>query len=121
MSCSRVLQPPENELLTRQVRGSAVRDDLEAGKPQRQRSIAAATRIPSARPPADVLVSASRMGTESDALRCKAWQWALARQARDGTLPSGEAIAAAYGRHERWGRLVKSAGLAGAISRATPP
>jgi hypothetical protein len=34
---------------------------------------------------------------------------------KDGTLPSGGAIARAYGRQERWGRLVKNAGLAGAF------
>jgi hypothetical protein len=33
--------------------------------------------------------------------------------AADGSLPSGRAIAGQYGRHERWGRMVKKAGLAG--------
>ncbi len=54
-------------------------------------------------------------GHASEELRRQAWQWALANRAKDGTLPSGEAIARVHGRHERWGRLVKNAGLAGAF------
>jgi hypothetical protein len=46
-------------------------------------------------------------------LQRQAWRWALANRASDGTLPSGCEIARQYGRRERWGRLVKSAGLAG--------
>jgi uncharacterized protein DUF2637 len=46
-------------------------------------------------------------------LQRRAWQWALAHRASDGSLPSGSAIGAAHGRHERWGRLVKNAGQAG--------
>jgi len=34
----------------------------------------------------------------------------------DGSLPSGKAIAGQYGRQERWGRLVKQAGLEGAFA-----
>lgn len=46
-------------------------------------------------------------------LQPKAWQWALDNRASDGTLPAGSEIARHYGRRERWGRLVKSAGLGG--------
>jgi hypothetical protein len=46
----------------------------------------------------------------------EAWQWARANRASDGSLPSGKAIARQYGRHERWGRLVKQAGLAGTFT-----
>jgi hypothetical protein len=42
-----------------------------------------------------------------------AWQWAQANQADDGSLPSGREIARQFGRHERWGRLVKRSGSAG--------
>jgi hypothetical protein len=42
-----------------------------------------------------------------------AWQWAPANRAGDGSLPSGRDIGSHYGRHERWGRLVKRSGLAG--------
>ncbi len=45
-------------------------------------------------------------------LQREAWQWALANRTDDGSLPSGRMIAQHYGRHERWGRLVKSAGQA---------
>jgi hypothetical protein len=49
-------------------------------------------------------------------LQLQAWRWARANRASDGSLPSGKAIAGQYGRHERWGRLVKQAGLAGAFA-----
>jgi len=45
-----------------------------------------------------------------------AWQWALANRASDGTLPTGSQIARQHGRHERWGRLVRSAGMAGGLT-----
>jgi hypothetical protein len=44
-----------------------------------------------------------------------AWRWAQDSQTEDGSLPSGGEIARQYGRHERWGRLVKRAGLAGEL------
>lgn len=46
----------------------------------------------------------------------QAWHWALGHRAGDGSLPSGRQIADQYGRHERWGRLVKRAGAAGEFS-----
>jgi hypothetical protein len=51
-------------------------------------------------------------------LRQDAWQWAEANRAGDGSLPSGREIARRYGRHERWGRLVKRSGLAGEFTFA---
>jgi len=42
----------------------------------------------------------------------QAWQWALANRTADGSLPSGKAIADRFGRHERWGRMVKNSGAA---------
>ncbi len=41
----------------------------------------------------------------------------MANRSANGALPSGDDIARAHGRKERWGRLVKSAGQAGAFSR----
>lgn len=38
---------------------------------------------------------------------------AQANRTDDGSLPSGRLIAQNCGRHDRWGRLVKHAGLAG--------
>jgi hypothetical protein len=49
-------------------------------------------------------------------LQVRAWQWAQANRAGDGSLPSGRDIARQHGRHERWGRLVKRSGLAGELS-----
>jgi Protein of unknown function (DUF2637) len=46
-------------------------------------------------------------------LQVAAWQWALANRSGKGLLPSGRDIGRQYGRHERWGRLVKRAGLDG--------
>jgi hypothetical protein len=43
----------------------------------------------------------------------EAWQWALDHPLPNGELPTGEAIAEAFQRSARWGRLVKSAGLGG--------
>jgi hypothetical protein len=55
-----------------------------------------------------------RGGANRD-LQRQAWQWALANRTGDGSLPSGREIARQYGRHERWGRLVKRAGAAGEL------
>lgn len=52
--------------------------------------------------------------------RRRAWQWAVANTAVDGSLPTGKVIASRYGRHERWGRLVKAAGSAGEFGDARP-
>jgi hypothetical protein len=57
--------------------------------------------------------ASGRRGSANGDLRRRAWQWALANQAGDGSLPSGREIAVQYGRHERWGRLVKRSGAAG--------
>jgi hypothetical protein len=46
-------------------------------------------------------------------VRRQAWEWATANRAADGSLPSGKVIADRYGRHERSGRQVKSAGTGG--------
>jgi hypothetical protein len=43
-------------------------------------------------------------------LQRQAWQWAQDNRRSDGSLPSGREIATQYGRHERWGRLVKRSG-----------
>jgi hypothetical protein len=40
----------------------------------------------------------------------QAWQWALAHRGEGGALPTGKMIAARFGRHKRWGRVVKRSG-----------
>jgi Protein of unknown function (DUF2637) len=47
----------------------------------------------------------------------QAWQWAMANHTPEGHLPPGKAIASQFGRSERWGRLVKQAGLTGVFER----
>jgi hypothetical protein len=49
-------------------------------------------------------------------MQLDAWRWAQKNRADDGSFPSGREIASQYGRHERWGRLVKRSGLAGELS-----
>jgi hypothetical protein len=60
-------------------------------------------------------------GGASRDLQRQAWQWALANRADDGSLPSGREIACQYGRHERWGRLVKRSGSAGEFAFGNKP
>ena len=113
------------ELLTRQVRRGAAREDAEnqqLREPQPSRAVAGCGPASGLR-----VVGPSQAGGGSQRangeLRRQAWQWALANGDEDGTLPSGGAIARAHGRQERWGRLVKNAGLAGAFGpeNAQPP
>jgi hypothetical protein len=52
-------------------------------------------------------------GATGQDLQRQAWQWAQANRLDDGSLPSGREIADQYGRHERWGRMVKNSGCAG--------
>ena len=52
-------------------------------------------------------------------LQLKAWRWAQAHRAGDGSLPTGRDIGRQYGRHERWGRLVKRSGLAGELNTSS--
>ncbi len=60
-----------------------------------------------------------RAGRGGSAARQQAWQWAVANRTPAGELPPGKAIAREFGRSERWGRLVKQAGLAGEFERGT--
>jgi hypothetical protein len=75
-------------------------------QPQRARTAPApaARRSPAAGlqlvPPAELGKGRER---SSGDLQQRAWQWALANRAADGSLPSGSAIARAHGRKERWG------------------
>jgi Protein of unknown function (DUF2637) len=101
------------ELLMRQVRRAA-----ESGgsleRPSKVRGLpvgaSSASRPQVARP--DPVRRISGRGREDQLL---AWQWALANRSVDGSLPSGRDIGDQYGRHERWGPLVKRSGLAGEL------
>jgi hypothetical protein len=59
-----------------------------------------------------VVVGGPRSGSNESLApgRRQAWRRALAHQDPTGNLPSGRAIADQFGRHERWGRLVKQFG-----------
>jgi Protein of unknown function (DUF2637) len=105
------------ELLTRQVRRSSADTGSRSRRPQRSRSVPAPPTRPA--PAAELrlvrpaeLGKANRTPAGAD-LQWRAWQWAQAHRTAGGSLPSGGAIGAAHGRHERWGRLVKNAGQAG--------
>ena len=91
------------ELLMRQVRRSAARQH-KPGTPGRRRQADAGWARSGARR------SKRSAGRE---LQRQAWRWADANRATDGSLPSGKAIASRFGRHERWGRLIKRTGAAG--------
>jgi hypothetical protein len=101
------------ELLMRQIRRAASparRQNLTSAGLQRQESsVTAAVAAPPRR--------AGRAELGLDARR-QAWLWAVANRSADGSLPSGKVIADRYGRHERWGRLVKAAGIAGEFAEA---
>jgi hypothetical protein len=110
------------ELLMRQVRRAA-----EAGSPRRRRHLggsaaAAPATVASNRSmasrSADRTVSAPPKAAGRD-VWLDAWRWAQDNRAADGSLLSGGEIARQYGRHERWGRLVKRAGLAGVLDSRT--
>jgi hypothetical protein len=99
------------ELLMRQVRRAA---DTAACRQRPRRSVSPA--------PAGVRASAATIGvgtakpmTAGRDVRLAAWRWAQEHRSEEGSLPSGRDIGSQYGRHERWGRMVKRAGLAGEL------
>ena len=108
------------ELLTREVRRAASKADKREPRPQQLRP---SRRGAAGHGPGSGLHVVSPTGTgrsmrsPNTGLQRQAWSWALSNRSADGSLPSGEAIARAHGRQERWGRLVKNAGLAGAFGK----
>jgi Protein of unknown function (DUF2637) len=110
------------ELLTRQVRRGAAGQDAHHDRRQPPPAGPAPAERGSA--PELRVVGPSRAGQghrrAGGELRRRAWHWALAHRGGDGALPSGEAIARAHGRQQRWGRLVKNAGQAGAFGTEHP-
>lgn len=54
-------------------------------------------------------------------LQREAWEWVLAQRKNSGSLPSGKVIADKFGRHERWGRLFKQAGVGDELVVQHPP
>jgi len=116
------------ELLMRQVRRSAAATGkAQVGKPgpQISRREGRDGNVPHPRQhrsgPGPHSEGSGGRGVASRDLRQQAWQWALANRAGDGSLPSGREIARQYGRHERWGRLVKRSGTAGELATGSEP
>ena len=113
------------ELLMRQVRVSAAgRAGARERLPQPQLAGPAGS-VPAGAAPGGLAVTRRRSDPGPGngrlvgrGLRREAWQWAEANRAGDGSLPSGREIARQYGRHERWGRLVKRSGIAGEFTVA---
>jgi Protein of unknown function (DUF2637) len=113
------------ELLMRQVRRSATgRGNPQSRKPgpqacsaQTDTTVAGRSRTHEPRPSASLQGTSEPGGVGRD-LQRQAWHWALGHRGSDGSLPSGREIADQYGRHERWGRLVKRAGTAGELDDA---
>ena len=103
------------ELLMRQVRHTASparRRPVMSAQPEHGESPGAATSV-------EPLKRPGRMEHGVD-VRRRAWLWAVAHRRADGSLPTGKAIADRYGRHERWSRLVKTAGVAGDFADGVP-
>ncbi|HET9898922.1 MAG TPA: DUF2637 domain-containing protein [Streptosporangiaceae bacterium] len=97
------------ELLMRQVRSLA----SSSGRERAADPVEPECPIPDAAPVPAVSPGRRGRGERGVDARRQAWQWAQANLGKDGSLPSGKAIGDRYGRHERWGRLVKAAGVAG--------
>jgi hypothetical protein len=101
------------ELLMRQIRADV--SIWSIAKPGRGPA-AASIRSPAAdQPKRGASARGSRQGNSGTGLKRQAWEWAVAYRDANGGLPSGRVIADQFGRHERWGRLVKRDGLAGRV------
>ncbi len=104
------------ELLMRQVRQAADAGRSSRSARRSRRRVTDAVSSGAADPVAGRRAARSAGPVQRGAgreLQLRAWQWTLANRAGDGSLPSGREIAHQYGRHERWGRLVKRSGTAG--------
>jgi hypothetical protein len=90
------------ELLMQQIRATAT--SLSSERPVARSSPA---RTADLAPPSAAQARTGTRRAAGSGLRDEALRWAMANRSVDGRLPSGRAIADQFGRHERWGRLVK--------------
>jgi hypothetical protein len=106
------------ELMMRLVRRAAETSTADCPVRATGRPVGAVVTSPDRKPAPAVLVAAGRThrANSGRSLQGDAWLWAQEHKAEDGSLPSGADIARQYGRHERWGRLVKRSGLAGELT-----
>jgi hypothetical protein len=105
------------ELLMRQIRSAA---ETTPSGPRSGRSACRTTSAAAAiaSGPVGTRKAAPARGREvGPDVQLEAWRWAQSNRADDGSLPSGREIGIRYGRHQRWGRLVKRSGLAGEFGR----
>ena len=103
------------ELLMRQVRRGA-ETRIPERRPARASVSVTGTAATSARGPATTVRAATpQRRAAGREVRLDAWRWAQGNRCEDGSLPAGKDIAQQYGRDERWGRLVKRAGLSGEL------
>ena len=103
------------ELLMRQVRRVT---ELPAPEGLTRKSPGPAAKAATARASGPVTTGgavAPEHRTAGRDVQREAWRWAQGNRAEDGSLPSDRDIGSRYGRHERWGRMVKQSGLAGEI------
>jgi Protein of unknown function (DUF2637) len=97
------------ELLMRQIRATATAQSPRRRPVQSSRS-PAANSAPAVASAAGGMPARRNTSADGRGLRHEALRWAIANRGADGRLPSGKAIADQFGRHERWGRLVKQHG-----------
>jgi hypothetical protein len=115
------------ELLTRQVRRRAASVQSDGKVPAEPRPSRAAGTDGRKSASALTVIGAGPRPTGTGRrpsvqdLQQRAWQWAMSHRGADGSFPSGKQIASRFGRHERWGRLVKRAGIAGQFSPRDAP
>lgn len=100
------------EMLMRQVRHNAARPgrSLQGGELRQDRGPVFGRHTQGSDAESD------GQGTIGRDLQRRAWQWAQANRASDGSLPSGRVIGRQFGRDERWGRFVKRSGRAGELA-----
>jgi Protein of unknown function (DUF2637) len=93
------------ELLMRQIRAPGTAPSRHRAGTSPQASLADSPQLAIKSPPVS-----PGPGHADEGLKHQAWEWALAHRGNDGRLPTGTVIASQFGRHERWGRLVKQYG-----------
>ncbi len=106
------------ELLMRQIRTTAT-VSVPRRRTARSSQVREANQGPTLGSRAGRATGRSRPRADAGSLQREALRWAVANRGADGTLPSGRAIADQFGRHERWGRLVKQHGDAAEVAQGS--
>jgi Protein of unknown function (DUF2637) len=98
------------ELLMRQIRATATAAASLRRRPVQSSQARTAKSSPTLGSKAGEVPTRKTPRTAGGSLQHEALRWAMANRGEDGMHPSGQAIADQFGRHERWGRLVKQHG-----------